>query len=89
MAARGRSDLAAMKRRAAAAQAALLAAAAACAVTGRIGPAMALAFSGVVHFADLARLESSAFAQIPLRRVGLREMLLSVVFSALAVAGLW
>ncbi len=88
-AARANSDTAGMKRRAVVAQAILLVAAAACAGAGRLGPALALAWSGGVHLADLARLRSPDFLQIPLRRVGLRELALSVVFSVLTVAGLW
>jgi hypothetical protein len=89
IAARGRSEAAVMQRRAIAAQAVLLAAAAGCAAAGRIGPAVALCFSGGVHMADLMRLRSAASLGTPLRRVGLRELTISVIFSAMVVAGLW
>ena len=89
IAARAISDTAEMKRRAVVAQGIVLVAAAACAGAGRFGLALALASSGGVHLADLARLRRLDFLQVPLRRVGLRELALSVVFSALAVAGLW
>jgi len=89
LAARGRSDVAVMLRRAAAAQAVLLLAAVACIAGGRVGPAAALALSGGIHGVDLVRLRSPSFVALSLRRVGLRELLLSLVFSAVTIAGLW
>jgi len=49
----------------------------------------AAAFPVAVHALDLRRLNDPSFLSIPLRRVGLRELSISVVFSALTVVGLW
>ena len=89
VAARTGSEWAAMKKRATAAQTLLLAAAAGCVAAGRLGAALALGLSASVHLADLARLQDSVFLRTPLRRVGLRELALSFVFSVVVLAGLW
>jgi hypothetical protein len=52
----------------------------------RLGLILALPLA--VHAADLARLGNPQFLRTPLRRVGLRELGLSVVFAALLVAAL-
>ena len=89
IASRNGGESAGVKLSATAAQVLLLLGAAGCAATGRLGIALALAFSAGVHVADLARLRDPAFLQTPLRRVGWRELGISVVFSALLLAGLW
>ena len=51
--------------------------------------AAALALSGGVHSADLWRLRNRRFVEIPLPRVGLRELAISTAVSALLLVGLW
>ncbi len=50
---------------------------------------VALLFSAAVRAFDLAQLDDAAGLQIPLRRIGRRELLFSTVFSILLVVGLW
>jgi hypothetical protein len=57
-------------------------------LTARSLLAASLALPLVVHAADLLRLGNATFLRVPLRRVGLRELALSSVFSALVVASL-
>jgi hypothetical protein len=78
-----------LRRRAAAAQAVLLVGAVALAAAGKWGMAAAVAFSGGVHGVDLWRLRDRRFVEIPLKRVGLRELAISITFSAAVVMGLW
>ena len=89
IAARARSGEAHMKTRAVVAQGLLASAAAGCAAAGRVGVALPLALSAAVHAADLVRLQDPAFLRTPLRRIGQRELFLSLAFAALVVAGLW
>ena len=78
-----------MRPRAIAAQAALTALALACVLAGRPGLAVAPALSATVHALDLANLSEPAFLRVPLRRVGLRELAISAVFSAALLWALW
>ena len=89
IAARTASQAGGSKWRAALAQGVLATVAIGCASRGRPGLAVALAFSAAVHTFDLMRLPNREFLQIPVRRVGLRELALSIAFSGLVVAGLW
>ena len=78
-----------MKTRAVVAQGLLALAAIGCLAAGRAGVALPLALSAAMHARDLARLHNPAFLRIPLRRIGQRELFLSLAFAALVVAGLW
>lgn len=89
IAARASRELDQARRRAVVAQALLLAVAALFGALGNWGLAGALALSGGLHSADLWRLRSPRFAEIPLQRVGLRELALSTVVSAMLLVGLW
>ncbi len=89
IAARASPDRDRARQRAVVAQALLLAGAAVLGALGKWGLAAALALSGGWHGADLWRLRNPRFAQIPLRRVGLRELAISTVVSAMLLAGLW
>ena len=64
-------------------QGVLLAVAVGCLRIGTPWPALALALSGGAHFADLLRMSSAT-----LREIGMRELSLSIVFSALVTYGL-
>ena len=50
---------------------------------------LVLAIPLAVHAADLARVRNPVFLRTPLRKVGLRELALSSVFSVLVVAALF
>jgi YwiC-like protein len=89
LAARAPWNLDQARRRAVVAQALLLAGAALLGTLGKWGMAAALALSGGVHSADLWRLRNPRFVEIPLRRVGLRELALSTLVSAMLLVGLW
>lgn len=52
-------------------------------------PAAALALPVVVHVYDLVRFRDPAYLKVRLQAVGFRELGLSLVVSALVVAGLW
>ena len=49
----------------------------------------AVAFPVLVHVLDLRRLSDLDLLKIKLQKVGLRELAISMLFSAIAVAGLW
>lgn len=74
---------------AAAAAATLLMAAIACALLDRPILAAALALSATVHAWGIWTLSSAKSMAMPLMKVGLRAMTLSIVVSILMVAGLW
>ncbi len=59
------------------------------ALLGRHLLALALLIPLAIHAADLARLTSTTFLRVPLRRVGFRELGLSTVFSVLVLVALW
>lgn len=61
----------------------------ACAALGKPVLALALALSAGVHGRDLLRRDHPEFLRVAVRRIGWRELSLSVAFSALVVAGLW
>ena len=63
-------------------------AAAACAAAGKPALALASGLSAVIRAVDLARLRDPASLDAPLRRVGQRELLGSIVFSLLLLFGL-
>lgn len=49
----------------------------------------ALAIPWAVHALDLARLRNPTFLQVPLRRVGFRELALSTAFAIAVLVALW
>lgn len=63
--------------------------AAALAISGLPILGVAVAFPAVVHALDLRRLADPNFLKINLRKAGLRELAISIIFSAAAIAGLW
>lgn len=89
IAVRASRDLDKARCRAVVAQALLLAGAALLGALGKWGLAAALALSGGVHSTDLWRLRNRRFVEIPLQRVGLRELAISTAVSALLLMGLW
>jgi hypothetical protein len=82
-------DVDEMRRRALVAQGLLLLSAAALAAQNRFVLALALLFSGCLHATDLHRLRDPRFLEMPLTRVGLRELAISFAFSVLVLVGLW
>ena len=89
IAARASRDLDQARHRAVVAQAVLLAGAALLGALGKWGLAAALALSGGLHATDVWRLRDPRFVEIPLARVGLRELAISTVVSAMLLVGLW
>ena len=75
--------------RAMVAQALLLAGAGVLAAMGKWGLAGAVALSGGVHAVDLWRLRDPQFVEIPLTKVGRRELMISTLVSGVLVLGLW
>jgi membrane protein implicated in regulation of membrane protease activity len=78
-----------LRRRVFLVPAALFAAAILVAVSGRYWLAAALAFSSVVHAVELRLLGDPANLQTPLRTIGFRTLAVSLLFTALVIAGLW
>jgi hypothetical protein len=78
-----------MRRRALVAQGLLLLGASALAAQNRFVLALALLFSACLHATDVHRLRDPRFLAMPLTRVGLRELAISLVFSVLVLVGLW
>jgi len=62
---------------------------AALAIAGRGLLGLAVVFPVIVHALDLRRLADPEFLKVRLQKVGVRELAISSVFSALVVAGLW
>lgn len=83
-----RRELKAMRRRATWAQVLLFVLAGGAVVWREWWIAGALALSAAVHFADLSRLGNAEFLRTRLQRVGVRELILSVVFAAIVALGL-
>ena len=67
----------------------LLCAAAAAVVFRHIAIALALALAAVGYMYDLRRQKNPASLQMPLKSVGQQALLLSSVYAALLIAGLW
>jgi hypothetical protein len=67
----------------------LLCAAVAAAILRHAWITLALALAAGGYAYDLARQKNSASLQMPLKTVGQQALLLSTVYSALLIAGLW
>lgn len=89
IAARRKQDVDRLRSQAGWAQGFLVLAAVFTAALGGPLLSLALLFSGFVHTRDLLRMRNPEFLATPLTRVGLRELAISGVFSALVLVGLW
>jgi hypothetical protein len=67
----------------------LLCAALAAAIFRHLWIALALAIAAAGYACDLRRQKNSASLQMPLKTVGLQALMLSTVYAALLIAGLW
>ncbi|MFP5228093.1 MAG: hypothetical protein ACLGXA_10720, partial [Acidobacteriota bacterium] len=77
------------RRAAQVALAVLLGAAVAAAVLRHIPIALALALAAASYAWDLKRQQNPASLQMPLKTVGQQALLLSSLYAALLIAGLW
>lgn len=70
-------------------QAVLIAAAVVFGITGRPWISATLLIAGIAYLADLRRQKSASSLQMPLKKVGLQALGLSITYALVLVVGLW